>query len=300
MYPGELDRLFERILGGPVGDGTCWVSIGRGDLGSVFLGSVMSLGSLDICETSSTWNRSWTLRAMRMVRTLVEYARGEALSEHRRRDLVANWDPSAPIFGLTNDLMCLRVDCCHESMVSHRGSRTAFPPAEVSLEREAALPVRSQSAPPSARVFKVDGSPRIFVECVGYMSGRTVLSLRSAHSRWRFHEFAFHCLQMMRLIPGVSGVCAHVNRFLSVNAGNPELTGGRGFGRSCLQLREASCHTRDDESSITAVELAAMHPELAADPLLWFVRDGEALAFVGCRSPAVAWADPSLVQRWIN
>ena len=38
MYPGELDRLFERILGGPVGDGTCWVSIeiGRGDLGSVF------------------------------------------------------------------------------------------------------------------------------------------------------------------------------------------------------------------------------------------------------------------------
>ena len=24
-------------------------------------------------------------------------------------------------------------------------------------------------------------------------------------------------------------------------------------------------------SSITAVELAAMHPELAADPLLWFV-----------------------------
>ena len=55
------------------------------------------------------------------VRTLVESARGEALSEHRRRDLVANWDPSAPIFGLKNDLMCLRVDCCHESMVSHRG-----------------------------------------------------------------------------------------------------------------------------------------------------------------------------------
>ena len=27
-YPSELDRFFERIWGWPVGDGTCWVSIG--------------------------------------------------------------------------------------------------------------------------------------------------------------------------------------------------------------------------------------------------------------------------------
>ena len=27
-YPGEPDRFFERILGWPVGEGTCWVSIG--------------------------------------------------------------------------------------------------------------------------------------------------------------------------------------------------------------------------------------------------------------------------------
>ena len=26
--PGEPDRFFERMLGWPVGDGTCWVSIG--------------------------------------------------------------------------------------------------------------------------------------------------------------------------------------------------------------------------------------------------------------------------------
>ena len=28
LYPGELEHFFERILGWPVGDGTCWVSIG--------------------------------------------------------------------------------------------------------------------------------------------------------------------------------------------------------------------------------------------------------------------------------
>ena len=27
-YSGEPDRFFERILGWPVGDGTCWVGIG--------------------------------------------------------------------------------------------------------------------------------------------------------------------------------------------------------------------------------------------------------------------------------
>ena len=37
-------------------------------------------------------------------------------------------------------------------------SRTAFPPAEVSLERDVTLPVSSQRAPPSPRVLNVDGS----------------------------------------------------------------------------------------------------------------------------------------------
>ena len=49
-----------------------------------------------------------------------------------------------PFFGLKNDLTCLREDCCHESMVSHHGVARLSRPAEVSLEREAALPVRSQ------------------------------------------------------------------------------------------------------------------------------------------------------------
>ena len=87
--------------------------------------------------------------------------------------------------GLVIDSTCPRVDGSHESWVTHYGvpsvslpwpgerldvpalgllslvmgiaswSRTTFPPAEVSLEREAAVPVSSQSAPPSARVLNV-------------------------------------------------------------------------------------------------------------------------------------------------
>ena len=50
-YPGELDRFFERILGRPVGDWTCWVSIG-GDSRLILedLGNVSGL--YDITEQS--------------------------------------------------------------------------------------------------------------------------------------------------------------------------------------------------------------------------------------------------------
>ena len=51
-------------------------------------------------------------------------------------------------------------------------SRTAFPPADVSLELEAALPVSSQSTPPCARVLHVHGSSWDLVEPVGDMPGR--------------------------------------------------------------------------------------------------------------------------------
>ena len=54
-------------------------------------------------------------------------------------------------------------------------SHTAFPPADVSLKLEAALPVNSQSAPPSARVLQVGGLPWGFVEPVGDMLGRATL-----------------------------------------------------------------------------------------------------------------------------
>ena len=95
---------------------------------------------------------------------LVESAHGEAVSEHRRHP-VANFELSASTFGLTNDSTCLRLLLRVMGVASR--SRTAFSPAEVSLER-AALPVSSQSAPPSARVFN-DGSSRFVVGRVGFM-----------------------------------------------------------------------------------------------------------------------------------
>ena len=55
------------------------------------------------------------------IRTLVESARCEALMESRRLDLVVNREPSFSFPGLVNDSTCLRVDCCHESWVSHLG-----------------------------------------------------------------------------------------------------------------------------------------------------------------------------------
>ena len=53
-------------------------------------------------------------------------------------------------------------------------SRTTFPLAEVLVEREPALPVSSQSAPPSARVFNVDGFSCVIDEPVRDMLGRAV------------------------------------------------------------------------------------------------------------------------------
>ena len=50
----------------------------------------------------------------------------------------------------------------------------------------------------------------------------------------------------------------------------------------------------------STVELAALHHDLTVDPLRWVFcfRDGEALAFLGCRVPAVAGTDPNLVHGW--
>ena len=70
-YPSEPDPFFERILGLPVGDGTCWVSIG-GDSTFIFedLGNVAVFfnvrDSLTIRERPLIWNRSCMLREMKL------------------------------------------------------------------------------------------------------------------------------------------------------------------------------------------------------------------------------------------
>ena len=52
-------------------------------------------------------------------------------------------------------------------------SCTAFPPAEVPLERESALPVSTQSAPP---LFNVDGFSWVIDEPVCDVLGRALLA----------------------------------------------------------------------------------------------------------------------------
>ena len=116
-------------------------------------------------------------------RLLVESARVEALMERCRRNLVIDRETSS-FLGLVNDATCLRVDYSRELWVSHHGvARLShllrFPllvcsTAGFSLEREAALPVSSQSTPPSGRVSKLMVFSWVIDEPVRDMLGRAV------------------------------------------------------------------------------------------------------------------------------
>ena len=80
------------------------------------------------------------------IRSLVESARGEGVIKRRRRNLVVSCEPAFSIYwpGERLDVPALGLLSCVMGVASR--SRAAFPLAEVSLEREAALPVSSQSA----------------------------------------------------------------------------------------------------------------------------------------------------------
>ena len=165
-YPGEPDRFSKRLVG--VGDGTCWVSIG-GQCGNL-------AGLYDVTKQSDYPRNVVNLEQIMDapsdddIRTLVKSAHDEALMARRRRNLLVNRQPSffiswsgerldVPASGLLSGVMG----------VASR-NRTAFPPAEVSLEREAALPV----TPPSARVFSVDVFSRVIDEPVRDIIGKPV------------------------------------------------------------------------------------------------------------------------------
>ena len=79
-------------------------------------------------------------------------------------------------------------------------------------------------------------------------------------------------------------------------AGNPELNGDVALDFFACNYEDHPV-TRVDEGSITAVELGSPRARGGPTALVCELRDGEILAFVGCRSPVVARADPSLVQR---
>ena len=112
------------------------------------------------------------------VRSLVVSAREKALMKRRRWNFVVNREPSFFI-SWTGE----RLDPPARGLLSRvigitSRSRTVFQPAEVSLERETALPVSSQCAPPSARVSNIDGFSWVIGEPVRDMLGRKFLSLR--------------------------------------------------------------------------------------------------------------------------
>ena len=92
-------------------------------------------------------------------RTLVESSRGESLMERCRLNLVVNRESSffsSSWPGEQLDWLVRKLLSRVMSVAS--GSLVALPPAEVSFENDAALPVSSQSAPPHPLAFlDVDG-----------------------------------------------------------------------------------------------------------------------------------------------
>ena len=102
-------------------------------------------------------------------------------------------------------------------------SRTAFPPAEVSLERGAALPVTPQSMPPSARVSNIDGFSWVIGEPIRDVLDEQFLSLdmMSSWVTWVFtlglmgFEFVFHRSRTEKLSPDVSVSFLHAKRSLA-------------------------------------------------------------------------------------
>ena len=159
-------------------------------------GLLMSRDSRNVREASSLWDRSWMARVVHRIST-----RG-ALVERRRWNFVVDREPSSfnSWTGLSRVI----------GMSSR--SRTALPPAEALLEREAALPESSQSAPRSAPVSKVDGClgsmTNLFVTC----SDGQFLSLRTMSSwvTWVLTpglmglEFVLHKSRTTKLSSGVN------------------------------------------------------------------------------------------------
>ena len=156
------------------------------------------------------------------VPSLIESAREEALMERRRQNLVVNREPSfytcwtgerldVPTRGLLSRVMG----------VASR-SRTAFPPPEVSLERNPWFLSQHHHPPTSSMLMVLRGS---LTNSLVTRFGEQFLSLRTMSS-WvkrvsvlvvTGHELAFHSLLTMRLSPGVNGAFTHMNCFLAVN-----------------------------------------------------------------------------------
>ena len=161
-YSAETERFFERILGWPVGDGTWLASIGGDscmilkDLGDV-AGLLDVTGQLDCPRSVIDLEQIMGAPSDEDVQALVASASDETLVERRRRNFAADRDPPSFLSWTGWRLDLLASGLLSRAMDLTPWSRTAFPPVEVSLQREAALPMSSRSVPRSVRVSIIDG-----------------------------------------------------------------------------------------------------------------------------------------------
>ena len=175
----QPDRFFERILGWPICDGTCWVSIGGGfSAHSGVLGNVAGMfdvtGQSDYPRGVVHLEQIMDAPSNEDVRFLIVSAREVALVKRRCRNIVVDREPSS-FDSWTGE----RFDLPARGLLSRvKGipsrSRIAFPPAEVSPKREPGLPVSSQSTPTFVRVSNTDGFTWVIDEPVRDMLGRAV------------------------------------------------------------------------------------------------------------------------------
>ena len=146
MFPSKLNRLFKKFFGWSAEDGTCWVSIGFGP--RFILGDLPNIVGLYDSAGQSGYPRNVVNLEQTMdvtndedVRTLVESARDDTLSEHHRRDSVSNCESSASTYRAYERLeVSVRGLLSRVNGVASR-SRATFPFVEVSFEREAAYSV---------------------------------------------------------------------------------------------------------------------------------------------------------------
>ena len=173
LFPREPERL-----AGPLCDGICWVSIGAKSRmilrdWSTVAGLYDVTGRLSVRETVVNLQQIMDAPSDDDFRTVVESARDDDLIERRRWNPVVHCESSVTVSRLGE-----RRDVPVLGLLSVMGfafrSRTAFPPAGVSLEHDAALSVSSQAAPPSARVLNVDGFSWVIGEPVFDTLGRAV------------------------------------------------------------------------------------------------------------------------------
>ena len=118
-----------------------------------------------------------------MIFGLVELARDETLTEHRRRNHLVNCEPSVSIPWLGERLDVLALGLLSLVMGIASWSRTTFPPAGITLDHDAALCVGSQSASPSSLVLNVDVLPWVIGELHCGELDEQFLSLR-VKSSW--------------------------------------------------------------------------------------------------------------------